>query len=359
MLVVLQKRGYDVIDTIEITDPANSKTKRFLVNGEDEEVDLYCDIKKDPRTKHKDGKQVNYQEVDILQKMDHKNIIKFVDSFKDGEKILFIVTKAPKYKDIYNFLNTSDATEIREGTIRGVSYQVLDALTYLHGLGIAHNNITPASLGVQSITHAAKHLEVDIVLMNFVNACDEDKIHDTKTNGNVLFYAPEKFDDKTSAKSDIWSVGITIFELTYGYTPWEGNNYDEVKENVLGNKFDKDKEDDAHGPWFPTHKYIGQRGKNMLCRALMHDVNVRPTAKELMGYAWFDKLRDPPPPSPADLNSDNLNKGSKDDAPEKAMPKPIDDQKVGNDNQNDENKADESNKAAVKSGGCCGCMSSG
>ena len=55
----------------------------------------------------------------------------------DGERILFLVTEAPRYKDIYNFLNTSEAQEIREGTIRGIAYQLLGAIKYLHSQGIA------------------------------------------------------------------------------------------------------------------------------------------------------------------------------------------------------------------------------
>jgi serine/threonine protein kinase len=286
MLVLLQQKGYDVVDSITLSDPANAKTKRFLINNASG-IDMYCDIKKDPTVKYPNQ---NFEEVSILQEMNHKNIARYVNHFKDGEKILFIITESPKYQDIYSFMNVSEAKEIREGSIRDVTYQLLDVVKYLHNEDIAHNNITPSAIGVKSIVSTPKHLQINILLRDFVNACHAKNIKNTKLNGNALFYSPERFEGNTTLKSDIWAVAVTIFEITYGKTPWDGENFNDVKQRVTKEIFDGTKIDEAPGPWFPNNKYIGLRGKRVLTACFDPNPQTRPSATELLAKAWFDHV---------------------------------------------------------------------
>ena len=100
---------------------------------------------------------------------------------------------------------TSTATFFRN--VARIGMQVADALAYAHDQRILHRDIKPANLLLD--------IRGNVWVTDFGLAKDEDeKLTDTKdVVGTFRYMAPERFHGHTDARSDIYSLGLTLYEL--------------------------------------------------------------------------------------------------------------------------------------------------
>jgi serine/threonine-protein kinase len=101
--------------------------------------------------------------------------------------------------------------------------QALHALVYAHRLGVVHRDIKPSNI---MITHAGV-----VKLLDFGIALTSNSSHLTLTGyllGSLSYMSPEQVKGSVAtAQSDIYSVGITLYELLTGVLPITGGtNYE-------------------------------------------------------------------------------------------------------------------------------------
>ena len=68
----------------------------------------------------------------------------------------------------------------------------------------------------------------------------EDKDQRSMTKGTVAYMAPELFELGTCLNDisvekpiDIWAMGVTLYQITYGFLPFKGRNMIELKNQIL------------------------------------------------------------------------------------------------------------------------------
>jgi [calcium/calmodulin-dependent protein kinase] kinase len=57
----------------------------------------------------------------------------------------------------------------------------------------------------------------------------------SKKSGTLLFAPPELFSDENEINGfaiDIWSLGVTLFIMLYGYFPFNGDSFDEISNSI-------------------------------------------------------------------------------------------------------------------------------
>ena len=79
----------------------------------------------------------------MVARFDHKAIVKLIEVFED-EANVYIVTEALKGDNIME--NMWKQSSIHEGMAAKVLQQVLAGVRYIHGKGVAHNQLNPSNI---------------------------------------------------------------------------------------------------------------------------------------------------------------------------------------------------------------------
>merc|ERR1719454_1318888 len=106
-------------------------------------------------------------------------------------------------------------------------YQLLISLEYCHAQGIVHRDVKPENMMLtQSVTEWEK---ANCKLIDFGLA--DSKPKKDLLVGTLAYIAPEiiRFEEHT-AKVDIWSAGVTAFELLSGRLPFGKETPEEMKQ---------------------------------------------------------------------------------------------------------------------------------
>lgn len=89
-----------------------------------------------------------------------------------------------------------------------IGMQVAQALRYSHSQGVLHNDVKPANLLIDA---TGKVCMTDFGLAAEVNP--EPESEDGHVNGTIRYMAPERFHGESNQTSDLYSVGVTLYEL--------------------------------------------------------------------------------------------------------------------------------------------------
>mgnify|MGYP001231462927 CR=1 FL=1 len=173
-------------------------------------------VKKIDIYKYKNNKETYKREFTLLRKLDHKNIIKLHDIIIDTRnQNLFLVLDYYQNGDFANFLNNRS---LKEKYAKNYMFQLRDGLHYLFSKNIIHRDLKPQNLLLDEnksliITDfgLAKHFKSNEMLET---VC-----------GSPLYMAPEIIAKKNyTIQSDLWSVGIILYQMIYGKVPYLSKN---------------------------------------------------------------------------------------------------------------------------------------
>ena len=169
-------------------------------------------------------------EIDILSQLDHPNIVNYYCTIEMSDNFNILM----EYLEGKSFLKL--ITEYRQNfkleNFRLILYQVLAALSYLHGKEIVHRDIKPENI----LCTGEKNFEVKIIdfgLGCFLNNKDEESIA-----GSPQYMAPEAFKGKITPKNDIWSIGIIYYIYCFGKLPFQCEDEDELYEKLKNENID-------------------------------------------------------------------------------------------------------------------------
>lgn len=149
--------------------------------------------------------------------LSHPNIVKIYDvGFTD--KIQFIVMEYVDGITLNEFIEQQGLLKWKDAV--HFIIQILRALQHAHDRGIVHRDIKPQNIMLLS-DGSIKVMDFGIARF----AREEGKTMTDKTIGSVHYISPEQArGDITDEKSDIYSVGVMMYELLTGKKPFDGDN---------------------------------------------------------------------------------------------------------------------------------------
>ena len=159
------------------------------------------------------------REIQTLATLSHVNIAALHNAFYHENHLAMVMEliHGDTLRD-YRLKNSTTLPQILDLTV-----QVLHALDYAHRLGVVHRDIKPANIMIT---------ENGVVkLLDFGIAITQQASELTLTGyllGSLHYMSPEQVTGKrATAQSDIYSVGVTLYELLTGVLPIKGEgNYE-------------------------------------------------------------------------------------------------------------------------------------
>jgi tRNA A-37 threonylcarbamoyl transferase component Bud32 len=161
------------------------------------------------------------EEATAVAKFRHPNIVQMYD-FAHDEDLYYMVMEFVLGETLQTRLKRSNAANRRLEVIDVISYaaEICEAAFYAHERGVIHRDIKPANI----------MLDVDgrAILMDFGIARMVDASQHTATGtvlGTAMYMPPEQIQGlQIDARADIYSIGITIFEMLSGKPPFEADS---------------------------------------------------------------------------------------------------------------------------------------
>ena len=207
-------------------------------------------------TRNKDRVRRFQQEARAASGLNHPNIITIYEiahvndryliatEFIDGETLRERIRGSRSQTSEYGSEKAGTALPIRE--VLNISIQIADALAAAHEAGIVHRDIKPENIMVRRDDYI-KVLDFGLAKLSEPPAVTHGYNVDTeavtraqvKTSaglvmGTVTYMSPEQTrGEQVDARTDIWSVGVVIYELIAGCAPFERATPSEVIAAVL------------------------------------------------------------------------------------------------------------------------------
>lgn len=164
-----------------------------------------------------DNLQLNFRgEIDMLNKLNHENIVKLLGICKDGEPQLMI-TEYLDWGDLKQFLKATKGEDKGTNTPPPLTYnQKIDIISQV-ALGMEHlsnNRFVHADLAARNCL-LSPSMEVKICTMSASKDLYRDEYHEYQQRLMPVRWMPVEaiFEDELSTKSDVWSFGIFIWEV--------------------------------------------------------------------------------------------------------------------------------------------------
>ena len=167
----------------------------------------------------KGNEQMVYDELEMLQRMNHPHIVRFHDWFESRDKY-YIVTQLATGGELFDRIcewgrfTEKDASQ----TIR----QVLEAVDYLHRNNVVHRDLKPENLLYLTTADDSPLVLADFGIAKMLDSPTEVL---TTMAGSFGYAAPEIMVKKGHGKPvDMWSLGVITYTLLCGYSPFRSES---------------------------------------------------------------------------------------------------------------------------------------
>lgn len=173
------------------------------------------------------------REIAVLKKIKNPNVVQLYTEYLTSNNI-YLMFEYCKDGDLLNYRESrgGSSSYLPEGEAIEFFRHICNGFKSLYQAKIIHRDIKPSNI----LLHEGNAKIADFGFARFTDDVDQ-KTYMTEV-GSPLYMAPEIFNqNKYNSKCDVWSLGILLFELLYGTTPWNANSaydlFNKISKNPL------------------------------------------------------------------------------------------------------------------------------
>ena len=172
-----------------------------------------------------DGEAIKrfYLEAQAMKELDHQNIVHVFD-FGQQDKQLFISMTYVQGISLAEILQNKSKLSFE--AIEVIIKQIARGLLYAHSKGIVHRDVKPSNI---MLTRDNRVYIMDFGI-SYIQEMEKERLTRTgMTMGTPEYMSPEQcHGDEVTLQSDIYSMGVILYEMTCGRLPFEGSRPVEI-----------------------------------------------------------------------------------------------------------------------------------
>lgn len=166
------------------------------------------------------------REIEIMQSIEHPNIVRMYAATRTSRN-LYMFLEYCRDGDLKELLKKKGGN-LSESESMTYFRQIIEGFKILFQNKIIHRDIKPANI----LIHEGLAKITDFGFARVIEG-DMDTSGQFSKVGTPLYMSPQILNDqKFSAKTDIWSLGMMLYEMLYGKTPWSANSPYQLYENI-------------------------------------------------------------------------------------------------------------------------------
>nr|XP_033802485.1 ribosomal protein S6 kinase alpha-6 isoform X7 [Geotrypetes seraphini] len=219
------------------------------------------------------------EEIEILMRYgQHPNIITLKDVYDDDGRYVYLVTELMKGGELLDRILRQKYFSEREAS--AVLYTITKTVDYLHCQGVVHRDLKPSNILYMDDSSNADSIRI----------CDFGFAKQLRGENGLLltpcytanFVAPEVLMRQGyDAACDIWSLGVLLYTMLAGYTPFANGPNDTSEEILL--RIGSGNFSLSGGNW----DTVSDAAKDLLSHMLHVDPHQRYTAKQVLKHSWI------------------------------------------------------------------------
>jgi len=165
------------------------------------------------------------KELDALRRLDHPGINRIFEWF-ESEDCFELVLEAARGGDLRHVIakhreGPEKRPNLEESFVCSITRQACEALAYMHGERVLHRDIKPANMLLTSSNlETPRLLLADFGLAEFCEATSPS----LELKGTLPYMAPEVFAQAVTSRTDVWALGIVVYEMFTGVRPFKADN---------------------------------------------------------------------------------------------------------------------------------------
>ncbi|XP_051268578.1 calcium/calmodulin-dependent protein kinase kinase 2 isoform X4 [Dicentrarchus labrax] len=215
-----------------------------------------------------------YQEIAILKKLDHPNVVKLVEVLDDpSEDHLYMVFELVKQGAV---MEVPTDKPFSEDQSRFYFQDLLRGIEYLHYQRIIHRDIKPSNLLVGEDGH------IKIADFGVSNQFEGADALLTSTVGTPAFLAPETLSETRknfSGKAlDVWAMGVTLYCFVFGVCPFMDERILSLHQKIRTQPVE-----------LPEHADISDDLKDLLLKMLDKNPETRISIPQIKVHPWVTR----------------------------------------------------------------------
>ena len=260
---------------IEESIPNNNNNLLYKIKRKDD-PSLFYTLKKIPKEliSEKDDEQKLFIEIEILKSLKNKNLIQVIDCFID-DQYFNIITEFCEFGLFSNLMAKNK--KFSENQTKNVINQLLNAVLYLNSQNFMHTDIKPSNILINKISIKNGEKFYDIKLLDFGSSHYYSLDDNNNYKESLPYYtSPEILEKKDISNCDVWSCGVIMFEMLFGYLPFQGKDINEIIYNIENTEIIYD-----------YNNNISNNALNLLNNMLIKDGNKRFDPESCLNHEWF------------------------------------------------------------------------
>jgi serine/threonine-protein kinase len=173
-----------------------------------------------------------YEEARLLVEIEHPNVVAgyevgyarghhfFSMDLIEGPTLLQMIERGAHLENV---------------TAISITVQVASAIDHLHRLGLLHRDIKPGNVMIDA-SGRARLIDLGLVRRMAAEAKEGAPVEETTTVGTVAYISPEQARGRgdLDVRSDIYSLGVTLYHMVVGEVPFQGEtDYEVMAKQIL------------------------------------------------------------------------------------------------------------------------------